>query len=263
MKLVCARLCDGVDDASRGTPVLGREVWGINLKLTNRCLTDWIRAASASSLFREKALVIVAAINGAVIQQAGDTAKTNQTEVAIGCGCRCKNREVGPAASIDREFVDRCLIQVAGKILLRGVDDRSFSSYVDGACYRSNRQRHLKVSFASNFDSHGFDCSWTEPSWIYSDGVKAGLEIGNLETSGVIGGGRIFLIGSDVFYGDGRTCYDLFGWIRYDAANCAGGRRLRQGNSAKTEQQYTYAKQLYDSGHLGNSLVTKLVLIEG
>ena len=69
MKLIGAGFRDRVDNATRGTSVLSSEVRSVDLKLANRRLANRLGAASASSLFREKALVVVAAVYGAVIQQ--------------------------------------------------------------------------------------------------------------------------------------------------------------------------------------------------
>ena len=53
------------------------------MNLTNRGKTDPIGDACASPLVRQERLVVVAAVDGGLVQRASDAAKTNRSERTI------------------------------------------------------------------------------------------------------------------------------------------------------------------------------------
>src|ERR1041385_1874423 len=69
MKFVGAGFRDGVDNTARGASVFGRVIRSVDLVLTNRRLANYITDARAALLFREEGLIVVAAVDGAVVQQ--------------------------------------------------------------------------------------------------------------------------------------------------------------------------------------------------
>src|SRR5690242_21169134 len=91
-----------------------------------RLTCDWSSDVCSSDLDR------------VVVQQAGDATEADQAKRAVGYGTGRKQREVGPAAAVDGQLVDRSLVDVAGKVLLRRVDDRRFRADVNRSGHRSN-----------------------------------------------------------------------------------------------------------------------------
>ncbi len=150
MQLVCSRLGDCVGNATRRTSILGRVTRSVNLKLANRGLANNIRNARAAALFSEEGLIVVAAIHGVVVQEARDAAKTDQAKSAIRNRTGRENSEVRPATPIDWGFIDRRLINVAGKILLSSIDYRCLGSYLNSSGYALKRQPNFQRRLASN-----------------------------------------------------------------------------------------------------------------
>src|SRR6267142_2144967 len=100
MKLVGAGLCDCVNHTACGTAVLGRIIRSVDLVFADCRLADYVSNSRSAALFREECLVVIAAVDRAVIKQTGNAAKTNETESAVGNCPRRKNREVRPATTV-------------------------------------------------------------------------------------------------------------------------------------------------------------------
>src|SRR5882762_8668817 len=115
MELVCATLRNSVGNTARGASVLSRVTRSVDLEFFNRRLADYVRNAGAAALFSEERLIVVASVNGIVVEQARDATETDQAERAVRNGAGGQDRELGPAAAVDRQFVNRGLIDVAGK----------------------------------------------------------------------------------------------------------------------------------------------------
>ena len=92
------------------------------MNLTNRGETDPIGDACASALVRQERLIVVAAVDGGLVQQAADAAKTDRSERTIRGGRGRQDCEVGPAAAVVGKIVERSLIEADGEVLPRGVD---------------------------------------------------------------------------------------------------------------------------------------------
>src|SRR6185369_15836164 len=157
-----------------------------------------------------------------------DAAKTDQTEIAVRSRGGSKNREVGPAASIDWEFVNGRLIDVGREVLLRGVDYRRFSADIHRASYLTNIERDFESGLTSDFDDDVFICTRSESGGVYSHRINTGLQVCNFETSGVVSGSRVFAIRTNVSDCDCGARHDFFGRVTDNAADRAGGGRLRQ-----------------------------------
>src|SRR5688572_7404504 len=120
VQIVGSAFGDGVGHAAGGAAVFRRIIRGVDLKLADRRLTDRIAQTGAAAFFAEERLVVVAAVNGVVVEQAGNAAETDQPEATVGNRAGRQNREVGPAAAVDRQFVDLGLIDVGGELLRFG-----------------------------------------------------------------------------------------------------------------------------------------------
>src|SRR6266496_171733 len=112
MKFIGSALGDSVNHAARGASVFSRVVGSVDLVLADRCLANHIANARAASLFREERLIVVSAINRAVVQQTRDAAKTYQAKCAVGGRAGSENSKVGPTATVGRKIVQRDLINV-------------------------------------------------------------------------------------------------------------------------------------------------------
>src|SRR5205085_4768139 len=118
---------NGVDYAACGASVFSRIARCVDLKLADGCLADRVADARTTTLFGEEGLVVIAAVNCVVVQQAGDAAEADQAEGAIGHCAGSEQCEIGPTAAVDGQLVNRSLVDVARKVLLRGVDYRRLS----------------------------------------------------------------------------------------------------------------------------------------
>ena len=83
MERVRPALRDGIDHAAGGPAVFRRVIRDVDVNLTNRGETDPIGDACASALVRQERLVVVAAVDGGLVQQAADAAKTDRSERTI------------------------------------------------------------------------------------------------------------------------------------------------------------------------------------
>ncbi len=158
VQLVPAATGDGVDHGTGGAAILGGEVGSVDLELPHGCLADDVADAASSALFAEECLVVVRAIDGAVIHQSADAAKADQAEVAIKRSCGREQGEVGPAPAIDGEIIDEREIQVGGKIGLGGIDRRSFVAHLDGLVDASDRKGNFDFGDAPDLDDNA--CVW-------------------------------------------------------------------------------------------------------
>ncbi len=112
MKLVGSRFRDRVNHTTCRTSVLGRIVRGVNLIFANSCLADNITDTRAAPFFGKERLVVIAAVNRAVVQQTRDAAKTYQTKSAVRNRSGGKNRQVRPATAVARKIIQRDLVNV-------------------------------------------------------------------------------------------------------------------------------------------------------
>src|SRR5262249_41114527 len=113
MQIIRAALGHGVGHAARRAAVFGGIIRGVDLKLTNRRLTDRIVNARAATLFGEERLVIVASIYRVVVQQSRNSSKADQTKGAVGCRAGRQEGEIGPSTPVDGQLVDGYLIDVS------------------------------------------------------------------------------------------------------------------------------------------------------
>src|SRR6185503_14318076 len=118
-------------------------------EFANRSLADRVTDARAAAFFGEERLIIVAAVDGVVVQQPGDATETDQTEGTVRHCAGRQQREVRPTTTVDRQLVNRSLVDVAGEVLLRGIDYRRFSTDVYRTGYGTNRKCDFKTCLAS------------------------------------------------------------------------------------------------------------------
>ncbi len=71
MELVGAALGDGVDDSACGATVFRGIVRSVDLKFLHGSLRNRVADAGAAAFFREESLVVVATVNGTVVEQVG------------------------------------------------------------------------------------------------------------------------------------------------------------------------------------------------
>ena len=136
-------------------------------------------------------------------------------------------------------------------VLMTGASAR----HVDGARYWTNLRAATSSLVSRPISTTTF--SWVNglnPDRVYGNGIYSGLQVRNLEASGIVSGGTVFLVGFDVFDCNRSAWHNLFGWVGHHAADSAGGRRLRKGYGAKREHQQAYKRKLYEFRILGNSL---------
>src|SRR6185369_232025 len=197
----------------------------------------------------EERLVVIATINSAVIQQTRDAAKADQTKIAVGNSGGSKNGEVGPAPPIDREFVDRSLVDIRREVLLGGIDYRRLSTDVYRSGHGTDGERDFKIRLASDFNHHVVHRRWTEPRRVDGHGIISGLETRDLKASGVVGRGRVFLVGAGVLDSNGSTRNDLLVRVGDHASDRAGGSRLRKCDCAHREYQQAHKTKLHNFRH--------------
>src|SRR5262249_54018713 len=133
MDLIGAALTNGVDHASRGAAVLRRVIRGVDLKLLDRFLGSRIANARTAAFFGEERLVIICSVKGVVIQQSAYAAEAEKAEgVRITYNTGRQEREVRPAAAVDGQIGDCCLVE-------RGSEVRR--DIVNLGCFRGNVHR--------------------------------------------------------------------------------------------------------------------------
>src|SRR5262249_41438934 len=126
VKLIGARAHYGVDTAAQRPAVLGQEVRLGYLELLYGVGADAARDAGAPARLGEERLVIVVALNGEVVVDAGHAVVAQQAEARIARDPGREQRELIVAASVDRQVVDLLAIDEHGFAGFGGVDGDGF-----------------------------------------------------------------------------------------------------------------------------------------
>ncbi len=226
MELIGSALGDGVNHAAGRAPVLGGVVRGVDLELAYGVLADHVADARAAALFREEGLVVVAAVNRVVIQQAGDAAKTYQPERAVGNRAGRQDGEVRPAASIGRQVVDRDLVEVGGEVLLLRVDDGRFGGDLDGRRRAADGQQRVDGGDPPDLDDHVLLPEGREAGGADAHRVMAGLKLGDARAAFAVGRARRFFVRLFVVRSHGRAGDDRALRVLGDDADGARDRGL-------------------------------------
>ncbi len=232
------RLCDGVDDAAGRAAVLGRVARRVDLKLADGRLADRVADARAAALLGEERLVVVAAVDGVVIQQTRDAAERDEAEGAVGHRAGREDGVVRPAAAVDRQVVDRSLVDVGREVLLLGVDDRSLARHLHGLLRAGEPEVDVDGRDAADFDDDLLLREGGEARGADRHGVVTRVELHDAEASLAVGGGGDFLVGLLVSDGDRGIGHDRALRVLDRAADGTLGRGLRpSGGRAEGEAE--------------------------
>src|SRR5712692_3798409 len=132
---------DGVDHPAGRAAVLRGVVRAVDLEFLNRSFTGGIAYARPAAFLTEECLVVVRAIHCVVVEQPGNPAEADEAEAAIRHRTRCSEGEKGPAAAVDRQILDRRLIDVGADVGAVGHHHGSFALNFDDRGLRRDAQR--------------------------------------------------------------------------------------------------------------------------
>ena len=99
-------LVTGVYDSAGCAAEFRRVVLCIDLEFLYRLLADDVVDSRSPTLFGKEGLVVVGAVDRAVVQKTGDSAEADQSEVSIRGDAGCQRNEVRPAAAVYRKFLN-------------------------------------------------------------------------------------------------------------------------------------------------------------
>ena len=188
MQSVAAALGHSIDDRSRSPPIFRGVVRRVDLKFLYRSFRAGIADPGPPAFFGEKCLIVVSAIDGVVVQQRADTAKTQQPKSAgIIDHPRRKKSKVRPASSINWQIVDRRLIHNGSELRRIGVYLCSFRRYLNHRAGRFYIQSRQKFRDAANVDNNFLGFVIGEPGSFDRNGVCSRLQLACSEISRVIG----------------------------------------------------------------------------
>src|SRR5947207_8911811 len=112
MKLVRAALGNGVNHSAGRAAVLRRVIRSVHLELANRSLAGYVAKTGAAFFFGEEGLIVIATIDGVVVQQSRNSAEADQAEVTIRDGTWSQQPKIRPARTSDGQVVNFGLIDV-------------------------------------------------------------------------------------------------------------------------------------------------------
>src|SRR5690242_141161 len=177
VQLVAATLGHGVDHAAGGTAVFRGIIRCIDLKFLDGSFAGGVADARAAALFAEESLIVVGAIDGVVVEQAGDAAKAHEAETAIRHRARCAQRERGPAPAVYRQVVNRGVIDVGGEVRAIRGDNRKFGRGDDRLCQRLNAEGGIDAGNSANFDGDVGDLECAEAAAGDLERILTGLKM--------------------------------------------------------------------------------------
>ena len=229
MILVGTALGDSIDDGAGGAAVLGGIVGGVDLEFLDSGLGGGITNASSAAFFGKEGLIVVAAINGVVVQKSAHATETDQSEAAgIVDRARSEQREAGPAAAVNGQVFDGYLVDSGGKFLGVSVDLRGLRADHDSCASRTDVEARGNLRDATDLHDDLLGPEWSKALHFNGNGVRGGLELADAEIAGVIGHDGLFGVRTVVLDGDFGIWNGGAARIQHGAADGAVGGGLRE-----------------------------------
>jgi hypothetical protein len=141
-------------------------------------------------------------------------------------------------SGVDRQVVDRGLVDVGREVLLLRVDDGRFARHLDGLLRAGDAERDVDGCDAADLNDDLLLGEGGKARGVDHDGVVARVELHDAEAALVVGRGRELLVGLLVLDGHGGVRDDGALRVFDRAADGALGRGLRpRGRRAHDEAE--------------------------
>ena len=251
MKLVRARLGDDVDDRAARAPELRREAVLINLKLLHRLFRELIGGphAAAPQCLTEESVVVVHAVNLQTVQSAALPADREVAAARVAHHTGRERGEVLEVAPVDRQVVNRALIDRRGDRGAPSFDDCGFARHEHITrvyaghvyVYITHREVNVERCLAAHRDGDILIGCFVESLCARSaDGVLTGRQEDDAIVAFAIGRRGFLQAGRLVLRRDRRVGHSRTVRVEhapFDVAGC--GLRLGEGERGSKEQSDT------------------------
>ena len=172
-------------------------------------------------------MVVVGAIDGVVIQKAGDAAEADKAEAAVRDGARSAESEERPPPAVNGKIFDGRGIDIGGEIGAVGDHNRCFSGSLNRLDLSLDAKGGVDEGNATDLDSDTGGLKSCEAFGGNLEGIRAGLKMTDDVPAASIGRHGGGSRGAKIVSGDTRSRHHGPRLIGDDAANGAIGRGLR------------------------------------
>ena len=206
MELIATRTGDGVHHAPGGPPVFGRVVRSVHLELLHRRLGGGVADAGAAALLGEERLVVVHAVEGVVVEQHADAAKTQQAiAVLVGGHALGLQREVRPSAAVAGQVLKRRVAQVGGDGRGACIEPGSLRPHHNGLMCSTDREPGSQRGHTAHLDDNRVGPPGCEIRRRGFDRICVRYQVGDAKSPGCVGDGAALLAGGEVAGDDARS----------------------------------------------------------